>query len=120
MSKDNFKELKVWQKCRSFTKEIYSMKYSFPDDEKFDLIRQLRRATISITNNIAEWCGRNSDKQLVQFLQYSYCSAVEVENVLILASDLHFRSKISFKDFSSELIQIQKMLFALVNIKSNI
>jgi four helix bundle protein len=111
----DFKKFNVWQKARVFTKEIYSISKSCPDDEKFGITSQLRRATISITNNIAEGCGRNSDKQLVQFLQYSYGSAVEVENVLILATDLHFISETNFKELNSELIQIQKMLFALIN-----
>ncbi len=111
----DFKKFNVWQKARVVTKEIYSISKSFPDDEKFGITSQLRRATISITNNIAEGCGRNSDKQLVQFLQYSYGSAVEVENVLILATDLHFISETNFKELNSELIQIQKMLFTLIN-----
>ena len=111
----DFKKFNVWQKVRVFTKDIYSISKSFPDDEKFGLTSQLRRATISITNNIAEGCGRNTDKQLVQFLQYAHGSAVEVENVLILAADLEFISNADFQNLNDQLIPIQKMLFTLIN-----
>jgi len=110
----DFKKFNVWQKARVFTKEIYSISKSFPDDEKFGITSQLRRATISITNNIAEGCGRNSDKQLVQFLQYSYGSAVEVENMLILVSDLNFVKPETITPLYNDLMEIQKMLFGLI------
>ncbi len=111
----DFKKFNVWKKARVFTKDIYSISKSFPDDEKFGLTSQLRRATISITNNIAEGCGRDTNKQLVQFLNYSYGSAIEVENVLILAADLEFIGVADFQKLNDQLIQIQKMLFTLIH-----
>ncbi len=115
MSKHDFKELKVWQKCRRFTKELYSLTYSFPEDEKFGITNQIRRATISISNNIAEGAGRNSKKEFRQFLHIAYGSAVEVENMLILVSDLNFVKADEVTPLYNDLMEIQKMLFALVN-----
>lgn len=63
----NFKELSVWQKSRVLVKEIYLISQDFPSSEKFGLTTQIRRAAISISANIAEGCGRNSDKELVKF-----------------------------------------------------
>ena len=53
-------KLKVWQKSRNFVKEIYQLTTKLPDEEKFGLISQMRRAAISIPSNIAEGAGRNS------------------------------------------------------------
>lgn len=109
----DFKKFKVWQKARKFTADLYTLTKAFPEDEKFGITSQIRRATISITNNIAEGCGRNSDKQLVQFLHYSYGSAVEVENLLILVADIKL-SNDNIDQLYKDLIEIQKMLFTLI------
>lgn len=58
----NFKELNVWNSSVEFAVEIYSITKTFPVDERFGLVSQLRRATVSISSNIAEGAGRNSDK----------------------------------------------------------
>jgi four helix bundle protein len=52
--------LKVWQKSRNFVKQIYQITAKLPDEEKFGLTSQMRRAAISIPSNIAEGAGRNS------------------------------------------------------------
>ena len=114
LSKHDFKELKVWQKCRVFTKDLYSLSYSFPNDEKFGITNQVRRATVSISNNIAEGAGRNSKKEFKQFLHIAYGSAVEVENMLILVSDLNFVKPETITPLYNDLMEIQKMLFGLI------
>ncbi len=110
----DFKKFKVWQRTRLFTKEIYQLTNSFPEEERFGITSQIRRATISISNNIAEGCGRNTDKEFKQFLHYSYGSAVEVENLMILISDLRFAHEDKIRILYEELIEIQKMLFTLI------
>ena len=55
-----YKDLKFWQLSRTFCKDIYIATKSFPDDEKFGLISQLRRAAVSISSNIAEGSAKNS------------------------------------------------------------
>ena len=56
------KELKVWQKGIELVKSIYEITKSFPNNEQFGLVSQMRRAAVSIPSNIAEGCGRHSDK----------------------------------------------------------
>ena len=65
----NFKELKVWQKSRSLTNGIYLATQKFPKEEMLGIVSQMRRSAISIVSNIAEGCGRNTDKQLKHYLK---------------------------------------------------
>lgn len=63
-----YKDLKFWQLSRTFCSDIYIITKSFPDDEKFGLISQLRRASVSIPSNIAEGASRSSNKDFNRFL----------------------------------------------------
>jgi four helix bundle protein len=65
----DFKNLKVWQKSHELTLEIYKVTASFPKEELFGLTSQIRRASSSISANIAEGCGRQSDADFARFLQ---------------------------------------------------
>ena len=99
-----FKELKVWQKGRVLVKDIYNATHKFPKDEIFGLTSQMRRAAISISANIAEGCGRNSDKELSRFLDIANGSAFELETLVILSLDLEFFSQDEFENFDAKLI----------------
>lgn len=109
----NFKQLHVWQESRNFVQEIYSLTNHFPDAERFGIISQLRRASISISSNIAEGSGRK-DKQFEHFLRMAQTSAFEVENLLILSSDLDYLNEEQFLLLESQVVKIQKMLFGLI------
>lgn len=81
----NFRELKVWQDARQLIKDIYLITQLLPDTEKYGLISQINRCSVSITANIAEGCGKYSNKDFVRFLQISLGSAYELESHLILS-----------------------------------
>ncbi len=91
---NKFKELIVWQKSRLLVKQIYEMTANFPDEEKYGLISQIRRASISIPSNIAEGCGKNSDKEFIRFLEIANSSCYEIETQIIISQDLGFMNKI--------------------------
>lgn len=110
----SFKDLKVWNKARSFTIDLYSAANGFPKEEVYGLTSQLKRATISISNNIAEGAGRKSPKEFKQFLSIAYGSSFEVENMIILAFDLNFFDEETQQKLLKQLLEIQKMLFALI------
>lgn len=108
-----FKELKVWQKGRVLVKEIYQATHTFPKDELFGIVSQMRRAAVSIPTNIAEGCGRNSDKELCRFLDIANGSAFELETLMILSLDLEYLSQNKFEEFDAKLNEVQKMIFGL-------
>ncbi|MBS0663926.1 MAG: four helix bundle protein [Verrucomicrobia bacterium] len=82
-----FEKLTVWQSGRRLSSEVYSKTQDFPNDERFGLTGQLRRAAVSVAANIAEGSGRNSDADFAHFLEMAYGSAMEVAALLYVASD---------------------------------
>jgi len=82
-----FEKLTVWQSARALAGEVYATTKSFPRDEVFGLISQLRRAAVSVSTNIAEGSGRNSDADFAHFLEIAYGSAMEVASLLYVAAD---------------------------------
>ena len=86
----SFEKLEVWQLARKFTKEIYRISSAFPDEEKFGLTSQIRRAAISVSSNIAEGSSRRSGIEQARYTEIAYSSLLEVLNQLILAGDLNF------------------------------
>jgi len=85
-----FENLDVWQDARLLNRRVYSITGSFPPEERFGLTSQLRRAAVSVSSNIAEGSGRNSDKVFAQFLETAYGSMMEVASQLFLALDLSY------------------------------
>ena len=67
----NYKQLTVWQNAVELSVLVYKITKTFPAEEKFGLISQIRRAAVSIASNIAEGAGRNSDGEFIQFLHCS-------------------------------------------------
>lgn len=119
----DFKKLDVWKRSYEFSKEIYGITSRFPDEEKFGLASQVRRAAVSIPINIAEGSGRNSRKDFANFIQIAIGSASEVECELLLAKDLNFIDDDNFSGLCKEIIEIRKMLIsfrkALLNYKQS-
>ncbi|HZU31878.1 MAG TPA: four helix bundle protein [Candidatus Angelobacter sp.] len=115
MKLKDFKELKVWNKAYSLALVIYEASRSFPREEMYGLTSQLRRAAVSIGANIAEGCGRRSDRELVRFLQIARGSASEVEHHLLLARDLKFLQAVRHQDIEKRLQEVQRMLTSLVS-----
>ena len=88
-----FEKLDVWQKSRLLVRDIYLITKSFPEDERFGLTSQLRRAMISVSCNIAEVTSRLSNKEKIRFIEIAYGSLMEVVNCLMLAFDLEYISE---------------------------
>ena len=88
-----FEKLEVWQNARKLVKEIYKKIRNFPDEERFGITNQIRRASTSITANIAEGVSRNTNKDKSKFINIAYSTSIEVINFLILSWDLDFISE---------------------------
>lgn len=108
----DFRKIKVWDKSHRFVLEVYELTKAFPKEEIFGLTSQLRRAAVSIPNNIAEGCGRSTESDLNRFLTISMGSASEVDYLLLLSKDLDYISQSQFNDINAKVIEIKKMLSA--------
>lgn len=104
----NYKKLDVWNKAVDFATQIYSVTKNFPKDELYGLTSQLRRASVSISSNISEGAGRNSDKEFRQFLNISFGSCSEIETQLIISYKLGYLSEDDFASLTEEVISIKK------------
>ena len=110
----DFRKLKVWEKAHQFVVTIYRESNRFPDDEKYGLTSQIRRAAASIPTNIAEGCGRNSNPDFARFLSIAMGSASEVEYQIILATDLDYISVETSRSLETGLLEIKRMLNSLL------
>lgn len=86
----NFEKLEVWQVAVEYAEAVYRATRGFPPDERFGLTSQLRRASVSISSNVAEGCGRGSNKDFVRFVQIAYGSLMETISQLSIAKKQGF------------------------------
>ena len=107
----DYKKIQVWQKAHQMTLKIYKIIATFPEDERFGLISQMRRASASIPTNIAEGSGRDTQKEFARFIHISSGSASEVEYHLLLAYDLRYISPKEYPLFEQDIIEIKRMLY---------
>ncbi|SDR87224.1 four helix bundle protein [Gramella sp. MAR_2010_147] len=114
-----FKELKVWQKSIDLVTETYLKSQKFPKEETYGLTSQIRRAAISVPSNIAEGCGRKSEKDFFNFLGIALGSAFELETQFTIARKLNFLSETEFSGLESEIQHIQNMLIKLQSTLKN-
>ncbi|MHC8948472.1 four helix bundle protein [Sphingobacterium hungaricum] len=116
----HYKELKLWQKAIETVSEIYKLTATFPDKERFNLISQINRASVSIPSNIAEGAGRNYDREFVHFLSIAHASIYEVETQLIISKNLGYLLEQDLDRISNSLNELLKMSYSLQQkLKSN-
>jgi len=106
----DFRQLKVWQRSHALVLTIYKLTNTFPASEQYGLTSQMRRSSASIPTNLAEGCGRRTERELAQFSQIAMGSASELEYQLLLAHDLEYLSAEQYRVTNTELIEIKKML----------
>ena len=111
----SFEKLEVWQKARTYVTTIYKLTETFPEVEKFGLISQLRRASVSIVSNIAEGTSRTSLKDQIRFTEIAYGSAIETYCQLIVSLDLGFIDTVNFELTRTILNEITIKLSGLKN-----
>ena len=97
-------------------KTVYKITNTFPQEELFGLTSQIKRSVISIPSNIAEGKGRQTNKEFVQFLYIALGSLYELQTQMELAYELGF---IKVEDVENLMIEIEKMLNALIKTKRN-
>lgn len=110
----NHKNLKIWQKSMDLTELIYKETAEFPQDEKYGLTSQIRRASSSIPSNIAEGSGRQGKKEFKHFLSISLGSSYEVDTQIELAKRLSLINSEKAEAILKELDQIEKMIIGFM------
>lgn len=109
----SFEKLKVWQEAMDFSVEIYNISKTFPSDEKYGITSQLKRASNSISANIAEGTSRITIKDKAHFSTIAFSSTMEALNHIILCNKLNFISDNIYKDLRNRIYKISNMLNAL-------
>ena len=106
MLKLSHKKLDIWNFSLELVSKIYALTSQFPKDELFGLSTQLRRASISVSSNIAEGLSRTSKLEKIRFLEIARSSLVEIDTQLEIGLKLNFVQK-------EELVEIEKLLNSL-------
>ncbi len=108
----SFRDLKIWEKSHKLVLAVYQLTQSFPAEEKYGLVSQLRRSASSIPANIVEGHARNSRKDFAHFLIVAKGSLEETKYFLILAKDLGYLSADIFEKLDLQCSEIGRMLYA--------
>jgi four helix bundle protein len=109
----SYRDLIVWQKSIDLVVDMYCLTRGFPPDERFGITAQVRRAAMSISNNIAEGHGRATRGEFRNSLSVARGSANEVENCLIVSERLRFMQERDFQPLLARTNEIQRMLVRL-------
>ena len=112
-----FKNLIVYQKSKELVKQVYALLKQFPDDERFALCGQMRRAAISVPSNIVEGMARLSTKDQSHFLNIAYGSLMELYAQLDIAHDLGYLTEDEFIKIETQIDEIDKMIVSLTYIR---
>lgn len=110
----NYKELIVWKRAIKLCAQVYKLTANFPSEEKFGLISQMRRASVSVPSNIAEGGGRRTDREFAHFLGIAHGSICELETQIYVCVELEITDFEKTDFITSEITEIQKMLYALI------
>ncbi len=110
MTRHNFKKLKIWEEGMNLVDETYKLIATFPDSERFNLISQLARCSVSIPSNIAEGTSKSTDKHFNKYIEDSLGSTFEWETQLIVAYRQGYIEKEKFNLLENKIQQLQKMI----------
>ena len=114
-----FEDLEVWKEARELCKIIYSLTNKGAFSKDFDLVRQIRKSSGSIMDNIAEGYERDGRKEFIQFLSIAKGSAGEVRSQSYRAFDQNYISKEEFNELYEKANSISKMLSGFINYLKN-
>jgi four helix bundle protein len=108
------KNLVLWKESFNLVKMVYSSTKDFPQEEKYGLVSQLKRASISIPTNIAEGAARKSKKEFLNFLSIARGSLAEIDTLILLSEDLCFINSSQSASIMNKLQHISILLSGLM------
>lgn len=110
----NFTDLHAWQEGHRLVLMIYKNTEQFPEKERYGIVGQMRRASVSITSNIAEGFARRSLKEKCRFYDMAQGSLVELQNQLIISKDVGYLASDSFEAIAEQSVTANKLLHGLL------
>ena len=113
MYQHSFEKLNVWQEALDLIERIYQETKAYPEDEKFGLVSQMRRASISICSNIAEGTSRISTKDRSHFLTMAFGSTMELLSQIIISNKLHFLKNDVYLELRELTMKVSNMINSL-------
>ncbi len=113
ISMNKHEDLKIWNKAMDLVESVYILMKELPDDEKFGLISQIKRCSVSIPSNIAEGAGRNSKNEFRHFLSIANGSTTELETQLLLIERLNFVGNERVKPLLNVCGELRRMNYSL-------
>jgi four helix bundle protein len=108
----SFEKLEIWQLSRLLSIKVYKTTATFPKEEIYGLISQLRRAAVSVSSNIAEGNSRLSHKDKAHFIEVAFSSLMEVMNQLIISKDLDFITEEELNTFRKDIGELSNKINA--------
>jgi four helix bundle protein len=111
---NHWKDLVVWQKSHAMVKDVYKLLLNYPTDERYCLIDQIRRASVSVATNIVEGHSKPTQKDFTRFLYISRGSLEELRYLLLLSSELGFIPTSGYTKTESDCKEISLILNALI------
>ena len=110
----SFTDLITWQKAHQLVLSIYIITKSFPKEEIYSLVEQMRRCAISITSNIAEGFSRKSYKEKIQFYSMALGSSTELQNQLLVSRDVGYITNEKFHEIAEQTVEVNKLINGLI------
>ena len=110
---NSYRDLLVWQKGIQLVKTIYQLTREFPQDERFGLTTQMRRAAVSIPSNLAEGQARRTTREFIHFVSNSEGSLAELDTQLVIAVELQYCGKTAGENLFTSITELRKMLNGL-------
>jgi four helix bundle protein len=106
----NFRKLNIWLDAIVLAKEVYQVTSNYPKEEKYGLISQINRCSVSVPSNIAEGSSRSSSKEFSYFIEVALGSLFELETQLILSNEFGMLASQDLDELIDKIIKLQKML----------
>lgn len=110
----NFRNLEIWQNGINLVKEVYKISLLLPENEKYGLQSQIRRASVSVPSNISEGCSRSSDLEFKRFLEIAQGSLFELETQLVIIQELNMIKEEVLSSLFDFVHTEQKMVNGLI------
>jgi four helix bundle protein len=106
----NFRKLNIWLDAIVLAKEVYKVTSNYPKEEKYGLVSQINRCSVSVPSNIAEGSSRSSNKEFSYFIKIALGSLFELETQLILSNEFGILAAKDLDNLIDKIIKLQKML----------